>query len=130
MKTIFFATVNIISFFLATISLEFARGQSPTLLIFAIVLFLVSGAFSIFNRHIWTKAHKTGLQSREFVLQSHKISATLITSFIVLMSILSDFVVVDRNYVVFISYVTVYLALFAPCHLIIFYRQQGSKETV
>ena len=130
MKTIFFAIVNIISFLLATISLEFAKGESPTLLILAIALFLVSGAFSVFDRDIWTKAHKPGLQSREFVLRSNKVSASLITSFVVLMSILSDFVAVDRNYVVFMSYVTVYLALFVPCHLVIFYQKQASEETV
>jgi len=36
------------------------------------------------------------------------------------MSIVADFIDVKREFVMFISYVVVYLSLFIPCHLVIF----------
>ena len=122
MKTIVFALLNISSFFFAVIALEFMTEPPILLMVVAIATFVLSGVLSIFQKPVWDRAHKSGQQSSAFLLKSHKLFTTLITTFIVSMSILSDFVPVDRNFVVFISYVTVYLALFLPCHLVIMDR--------
>ncbi len=126
MKTIFFAILNVLSFFVAILILEFFEGPI-WLMLGSMIAFVLSGFFSIFKKGIWDQAHKDQSQTASFLLKSQQTFASIITTFIVLMSIVADFVQVDQNYVQFICYVTVYLALFIPCHLVILQPQSHQK---
>jgi len=129
MKTISFAIINIVTLLTSLISLEFLTGEyHAIILVSSMILFVISGAFSVFKKDIWDYAHKSKTQSREYLLIIYKTYAALITTFVVLMSILADFVVVDQNFVMFISYVIVYLSLFIPCHILIFKNHLLKQE--
>ena len=130
LKTKSFALINIISLLIAVSTLEFAKdaGYSLPILIGSIILFSVSGYGSVFKKNIWKLAHeKYDLRSKEFLIDTIRISSSVIITFIVTMSIVADFVTVDTNYVQFITYVMVYLLLFIPCLIVIFKPQHRNN---
>ena len=132
MKTRIFALLNLLSLLLFTITLEFAEASilSNALMLTGMALFVVSGFQSVFNHQIWKTAHANfESKPKAYFLDLTRLTPASLATFVRVMSSGAEFIPTDRNLVLFISYVVIYISLFTPCHVIIFKHDYLLKST-
>jgi len=122
MKTKILALLNIVSFLLFTITLEFvSQDLGKWFLISGLILFIFTGVFSVFQKSVWQVAHVNyRKQSKEFFIELVRWIPSLCVALVVAISILSDWLKGGYNLSTFTSHLVVYTALTFPCHLVIF----------
>jgi len=133
MKTKIFAVINSCSLVAALILLEFMELSfyGKVALIATILLFVISGVMSVFHQKIWRSAHGNyEVQSKAFLIDVLRLITSIITTTVVVLSILVDFLTIEGNFVLFISYLVIYGMLTIPCHLVIFKKEYLVEASV